>query len=147
MRIVVGVRVIKAVSVGGGGGEAAAVVQVLVGFAPIGCRRGGYVWKGREQRGKLEFMTNTVCARACVQACVHAGMCVCTESHWQENTKRKEENTLDMMHSLQKGAVVAQTTALNISASFFLSELHGMLLKLQEGLTRTVLVLEPSAEG
>lgn len=52
VRIVVGVRVIKAVSVGGGGGgEAAAVVQVLIGFAPIGCRRGGFVCKGRDQRG------------------------------------------------------------------------------------------------
>lgn len=50
MRIVVGVRVIKAVGVGGGGGEAAAVVQVLVGFAPIGCWRGSYVWEGQDRR-------------------------------------------------------------------------------------------------
>lgn len=97
VRIVVGVWVIKAVSVGGGGGEAAAVVQVLVGFAPIGCRWGSYVWKGQDQRGKLEFITNTR-----VRA-----------------EERKHKSTMDMMHSLHKGAVVAQNTAWDISAFLF----------------------------
>lgn len=43
VRIVVGVWVVKAVTVGGG--EAAGVVEVLVGLAPIGCGRGGDVWE------------------------------------------------------------------------------------------------------
>lgn len=41
MWIVVGVRVIKAVTVGGG--EAAGIDEVLIGLTLIGCWRGRYV--------------------------------------------------------------------------------------------------------